>query len=1041
MKSSASQLALLVAFAVLVGDYAFRTWQPPLVGEYKIGDEVQPLTASVSANPNKHLYLRRSWTLTEAPTYAWLKVLGHDSLQVFVNGRQVGRSQRVGFGRIGGDIVDITSQLHAGENTIAIHALQLVRNRPPAVAVEGECHFASGHSTSLSGTEGWLASDLYDRRGSFWYETDYPDEHWEQATVADAETWQAQVEVPPRAITTPRTASWIEAALANGGAATFATEFDLPVAPRNSWLRVAASGPYRLAVNGWIVKDDRLQLGTDASARPDEQTLDIAPLLRAGPNTIAIALTCDAGVPRIRGDFETTSGEQATYLATDSRWKSTPGIPENWMAPDLSVPGWHASIPAVGYMGMLPRAIQRDFGSLEFPTLFRVARFFEQLGVIATMAIFAVVGCAIVRRAVDWIGRSDTLALPASLPYWALLPSTVLAGGASLMTWDLAWSNHEIYRPFVLLGLLGLVVVLWLVLFVLSAWRPATKPRERQIATPAVGRLAFVFAWILLVVCAFWLRTREIVAEPMHHDEASAYKFTMSVFEHGFPGAQVHEDMPFTFCATSELTYYVNALFALFVDDPRLVVRLPSVMWSMATLLLIGYVANRWFNPYVALVAGFLFALSPHVIAMSNFGRYLSAIQFWTLLTTFLAFEAVRGVGKLRPALVWGAAFSFIAMYLTWEGTGLYGVGLALAALVHRRRHLTGVLSTAAVYPASVLVVLVVLGQNAHRILQQTQRLWYGTGISSMKLEPMWRFPFFDADYFLVNASWTADALLPTLAVVAACILVFKHRWRLPIRFLLICLLTNAGLMVVLLPLRTNRYSFHLTELVILLAAVVVVVIGDTLYQTVRQTRYPALRWYATAVTAPSVLVAVVLASGWAIRTSELTSYATSAQGISQLRTPDWEQPTRFVVNNYQPGDVVISILPHAQNFILSQMDDETNGVSVDYWLETRLVLQATIGDSHDVPRDRRSGAVMLYDLKQLKQLFADHDRIWYCTNRHGQSKINDTVVSRYLREHMDVVYEDLATAVLLRDRNHRSAELRLEEQKAGQLASEFYLN
>jgi hypothetical protein len=112
----------------------------------------------------------------------------------------------------------------------------------------------------------------------------------------------------------------------------------------------------------------------------------------------------------------------------------------------------------------------------------------------------------------------------------------------------------------------------------------------------------------------------------------------------------------------------------------------------------------------------------------------------------------------------------------------------------------------------------------------------------------------------------------------------------------------------------------------------------------------------------------------------------------------------------------------------------------VDYWLESTLVIQATIGDTQDVPRDRRSGSVLVNDIDQLKHIFSQHDRVWYCTLRFGQSRINDEAVSKFLRENMDVAYEDYATAVLLRDRNHRTAPIRLEEEEAGRTATDFYL-
>jgi hypothetical protein len=59
---------------------------------------------------------------------------------------------------------------------------------------------------------------------------------------------------------------------------------------------------------------------------------------------------------------------------------------------------------------------------------------------------------------------------------------------------------------------------------------------------------------------------------------------------------------------------------------------------------------------------------------------------------------------------------------------------------------------------------------------------------------------------------------------------------------------------------------------------------------------------------------------------------------------------------------------------------------------------------------------------------------------RYGHSKINEDSVSQYLRDHMDVVCEDFDTALLVRDRNSRPAVVKLEDEEAGELASDFYL-
>lgn len=1043
MKASSAQLALLIAFAVFVGDFAFRTWQGPIVSEFRIEEVVEPMTAAVDSHENKHLYLRRSWTFTDSPDYAWIRVMGHDIIQVFVNGRQVGRTQRLRDGRIGATVVDITSYLRAGENLIAIHAQQMMHHRVPQVAIEGECLFATQDSISLSGAEGWLATDTYDRRGHFWYEVDYPDEHWEAPRVGEPVAWKSQVAIPPGAVTTPRSSQWMTPTKVENQSATFATQFDLSQQPHEAWMRVAATGPYRVSVNGWMVTDDRLQIATDSAQRPFEQTLDLTPLLKPGNNTVSIAISNAGGAPRTRADLQAIGETDNIYIASDANWKSTAGIPSDWLEPDTDSDGWQATTAIVGYGGVMPRAIMRTMPTDRLPALFNLSRILQLLGCIALAGLFAKTGGTLVGSAITRLDRPNQNPISPTLAYWALLPSTTLAAAGGMMTWDVAWTSREIYQPVFLLGLGLLVLVMWLLLYGIAAWRPSPSAQASSVQrTPLAERgWGFACAWIVLFVLAAWLRFSTISDEPMHHDEVSAYTFTMSIFEHGFPTFRAHEDMPMSRCSTSELTYYFTAACALFTDDPKLILRVPAVLWSLATLLLIGYVGSKWFNRYVGFLAGVIFAIAPHMIAMAVFGRYLSQVQFFVLLTTYFAYEAIRGTGKLRTGYLWASAFSVIAMYLSWEGSGLYGVGMAAAALLHRRRHLSGLFTTAAVYPAVLMVILVVIGQNAHRTLQQTQRLWLGTGISSLELEPMWRFPVFDGDYYLLNASWSKDALIPMAAVAGAFLLSFKHRWRLPIRFLLICLISNAGLMSALLPLHTNRYSYHLIELVILLAAVVAGVVCEALFSLVRDSRYTALRLYASTITAVWLGLALWLGSGWSVHSSELKSFVVPAQDVTELRSPDWEGPSRFLYAEYQPGDVLISILPHAQDYQFAMMNPESGEpISVDYWLETQLVLQAAISDSSEVARDRRSGALMIYDIEQLFQIFAEHDRVWLCTSRAGHTQINEDAVSKYLREHMDVVYEDLGTSILLRDRNHRTAELRQEEEKAGTIAKDFYL-
>jgi hypothetical protein len=234
-----------------------------------------------------------------------------------------------------------------------------------------------------------------------------------------------------------------------------------------------------------------------------------------------------------------------------------------------------------------------------------------------------------------------------------------------------------------------------------------------------------------------------------------------------------------------------------------------------------------------------------------------------------------------------------------------------------------------------------------------------------------------------------------------------------------------------------------LSEIFLLISAVVAVAGAEAVLRAVDVRRIaPQFRWYARGIAGAALLTVFAVASGWTLRTSEIVDYTNASFDVDPLKVPDWDEPMKYMLPRLREGDVVIAIFPHTQNFIFAveKIGGETPRTT-DYWLQSRLILQATLGDSTEAPRDRRSGAVMLYNLEQVQNLFATHDRIWYCTMRMAQSKINDSIVSQYLRQHMDVVCEDFATALMFRDKNHRPAPIRVQEEEAAHLASDYFLH
>jgi 4-amino-4-deoxy-L-arabinose transferase-like glycosyltransferase len=115
--------------------------------------------------------------------------------------------------------------------------------------------------------------------------------------------------------------------------------------------------------------------------------------------------------------------------------------------------------------------------------------------------------------------------------------------------------------------------------------------------------------------------------------------------------------------------------------------RVPSMLFSMATLLLLGLEARRLLGPRGALLAVLLLASTAEYLEVANRAGTDAALTFFVALGGFglLALAREPSPGFALAALVGGAAgFSFLAKNLL----GPAYLGLILAAVLLRRRDL-----------------------------------------------------------------------------------------------------------------------------------------------------------------------------------------------------------------------------------------------------------------------------------------------------------------------------------------------------------------
>lgn len=1031
---------IVTAFAVAVGHLAWHTRiGPPALPKYFVGGDVPVLTGT---DPSaKQLYLRRELYLSRPPLHAWIQVLTRDRVGVYVNGALVADKTLDGFPVA--VLADLTAYLRPGPNVIAIAARQATVGRPPAVAVEGAYVLDDGEHR-IGPDDRWRCQTAFERGAYWWFSPDFKDRHWPIAQIATANL-RASVEVPPRAITTPSDAPWITPSSWADGGAGFRGTFEVPGRPRHAWLRVTTPSAYRLAVNGVPLDQQEDQLATTAPVPVVRRTYDVTALVQRGGNCLSFVLTDTFGPPHLQADVEVEdqSGRHS-HIGTDGAWLSRPGLPEDWLrtSPEDTT-SWQPCAAEAGNLNVLPWQIRHKIMEASLPFPVRLWRGGEQAAVMLVVGLLTLLACRFAGRRVAG-GRTNSFA---PVVYLALVLPTLAIVSGILATHDPRIGSQDVYQDRWLFLAIVSVPLQWLALSALALihtvrWKAfscciGAMPTARALWIPAL------LAGLMLM--GFGLRFRHLETEPMHWDEVEVYRNTIGFLKSGFPSVEPHPDAPRLAIHTSELLFVSTGLAALVFEDDRYVVRFPAVCWGVLSIGLTYLVGRRLFGVVVGLSAAAVLTVAPVCIAMSTFGRYFAQLQFLTLLTAYCFWLTVRGSGPIKRRALWATAASFIATYLTWEGSALIAPALVAAALLHRRGRLHTIIGAGAVWLAMLTCASAILLQNAHLMRVQSQFLWCGISLSDVTLKAMWRLPIFQPWYYVWESSWNQDTFLPLLGLLGAALLTIRHPWRRQTRFLMLIYLGNCLVMVLLLPNTKWRYVYQAVPFLILLSAAALTALTRGLVNLVRRGGRVEQLAYARAVALGTVATAVALGSGLTVHLAEMPRFA--VEGYSRLFTyqfPNLDGPARFLRQHAQEGDAILgNDLQHVHYLMrLPGRADRRPEPdrSTDYWLSSTLFLPAMLDDRRALPLDRRDGSVLVPNRESLEDLFARHRRVWYVVQPGMHQAMNTPDVSTFLRQHMEVVYEDWQTLVLFRDGNHRPAAKRQEDEQTLQRARANFL-
>src|SRR5262249_19289137 len=163
------------------------------------------------------------------------------------------------------------------------------------------------------------------------------------------------------------------------------------------------------------------------------------------------------------------------------------------------------------------------------------------------------------------------------------------------------------------------------------------------------------------------LRLHNLNTASLTSDEMMMVRNANGVISSGYPHTQ-HGTMD-RLLATYELTAYTLASSIALFGRTELAYHLTALIFSTATVALIGFVGTRMMDWRVGVISALIYVCLPPPLTSARYAFYPSQEQFISLLTFWFFYEAIKGP-ELRPRYITLASIAFTLGYLSWEGSG-----------------------------------------------------------------------------------------------------------------------------------------------------------------------------------------------------------------------------------------------------------------------------------------------------------------------------------------------------------------------------------
>jgi len=513
-------------------------------------------------------------------------------------------------------------------------------------------------------------------------------------------------------------------------------------------------------------------------------------------------------------------------------------------------------------------------------------------------------------------------------------------------------------------------------------------------------RVITTFILAAIIALAVYLRYEAIFDRSISQDESTMTLFALGVLDKGYPNIQQRTGE--FIISTYELVPYPIAASIYLFGKSEMAVRLPSLLFSTMTLLLIFYAASQFHSVRSGLLAALGFAVLPWTVYWGSNGFYPSQLQFFALLT-LLVLHRIFVAEKPSAWQYLAIVVCILCTYLTWEGSGFllpvfFVTGIALTW--GRWDWIKPVWAWA----AGLLILVGVMAQLTFRTILRAPFTSLGIDRSQVSfLEPAFESYSFDPSYYVSQLLTAENSFFMVLFLVG----LYALRKRFDCAYLSMVVLSALVLLTGFLGYYALRYVYFLLPALLIVASITAIEIGDGIVQKVSSDEQ--LRWSRQlTVLVTSCFFCLLISSPFGLQLRLPFNEDMSAFELQyQSKGFAFRGIAETVRQVVQQGDVVVVQAP----FPFMVYSNMTGDYFVQSGTATTIYYHPLMAPYYT---DKWVQNPVLRNLNELKEMMYSAPRVWFVLVPEGASRtsIGDEMWS-YIHAN-SVVYKEIADGKLL---------------------------